>query len=189
MSDPDDERRLLDRLATGEPEAFAQLYELYGPRLYGTALGLLRNPDAAEDAVQDLFVALVRSRSALRSVESLPAYLFSSLFRRVHRNPSGLRITPASEFEDATDPRPGPPLLASRKEDRQRLAAAIQLLPESQQEVLTLKVDGELTFTEIGAVLGISPNTAASRYRYALERLRELLAEARPTMMEPRNDA
>lgn len=189
MSDADDERRLLDRLATGEPEAFAQLYEIYGARLYRTALGMLRRADAAEDAVQDLFMALVRSRSALRSVESLPAYLFSSLFRRLHRSPSGLRITRSSEFEDAADSRPGPPLLASRQEDRQRLAAAVQLLPEPQQEVLTLKVNGELTFAEIGAVLGISPNTAASRYRYALERLRELLAETRPTTMEPWNDA
>ncbi len=189
MSDADDERRLLDRLATGEPAAFAQLYDIYGARLYRTALGLLRRTDAAEDAVQDLFVALVRSRSALRAVESLPAYLFSSLYRRLHRIPFGPRISPASEFEHTTDPRPGPPLLASQQEDCQRLAAAVQLLPESQQEVLTLKVDGELTFAEIGAVLGISPNTAASRYRYALDKLRQLLADPVRTTTEPRNDS
>lgn len=189
MSNPDDERHLLDRLATGEPEAFAQLYEIYGARLYRTALRLLRRTDAAEDAVQDLFVALVRSRSALRAAEILPAYLFSSLYRRLQRIPSGPQIAPALELLHTTDPGPGPVRLASELEDRQRLAEAVQLLPEPQQEVLTLKVDGELTFAEIGAVLGISPNTAASRYRYALERLRELLAETRPTTMEPWNDA
>lgn len=189
MSDADDERHLLDRLATGEPEAFAQLYEIYGARLYRTALGLLRRTDAAEDAVQDLFVALVRSRSALRAVESLPAFLFSSLYRRLHRIPSGPRISPASEFEHTTDPRPGPLMLASDREDRQRLSAAVQLLPKLQQDVITLKVDGELTFAEIGAVLGISPNTAASRYRYALDKLRELLADPVSSTTEPRNDS
>ncbi|OPX21729.1 MAG: hypothetical protein B1H04_06155 [Planctomycetales bacterium 4484_123] len=40
---------------------------------------------------------------------------------------------------------------------------------------ISLKIDGQLTFAQIGEVLGISPNTAASRYRYALEKLRRLL--------------
>ena len=48
-------------------------------------------------------------------------------------------------------------------------------LPIEQREVLSLKIDGGLTFAEIAAVLGIRPNTAASRYRYALEKLRTLL--------------
>ena len=38
-----------------------------------------------------------------------------------------------------------------------------------------MKIDGQLTFAEIGRVLGVSPNTAASRYRYALEKLRAML--------------
>ena len=62
-------------------------------------------------------------------------------------------------------------------ERREQLAAALRTLPESQREVVVLKVDGELTFEQIGATLSISANTAASRYRYALERLRGLLSE------------
>jgi DNA-directed RNA polymerase specialized sigma24 family protein len=44
-----------------------------------------------------------------------------------------------------------------------------------QREIIALKIDGELTFAQIGEVLGISPNTAASRYRLALEKLRTAL--------------
>ena len=44
-----------------------------------------------------------------------------------------------------------------------------------QREVIALKVDGGLTFAEVAACLGVSPNTAASRYRYALEKLRAAL--------------
>jgi RNA polymerase sigma-70 factor (ECF subfamily) len=50
-------------------------------------------------------------------------------------------------------------------------------LPEAQREVLVLKVWGGLSFPQIAAALGIPANTAASRYRYALARLRERLAE------------
>jgi RNA polymerase sigma-70 factor (ECF subfamily) len=51
-------------------------------------------------------------------------------------------------------------------------------LPPKQREVIAMKIDGELTFAEIGAVLGVSANTAASRYRYALEKLRRSLEDA-----------
>jgi RNA polymerase sigma-70 factor (ECF subfamily) len=49
-------------------------------------------------------------------------------------------------------------------------------LPEEQREVLALKIWGEQTFEQIGASLGVPPNTAASRYRYALKTLRRELS-------------
>jgi RNA polymerase sigma-70 factor (ECF subfamily) len=55
------------------------------------------------------------------------------------------------------------------------LARAVAALPEPQREVLALKFDGGLTFAEIAAIVGASPNTVASRYRYALEKLRAVL--------------
>jgi len=64
---------------------------------------------------------------------------------------------------------------ASRDEE---LEQAVKTLPPSLREVLVLKVWSGLTFQEIAATLGIPANTAASRYRYALERLRETLKEA-----------
>ena len=58
-----------------------------------------------------------------------------------------------------------------------------------QRELIALKIDGELTFAEIAACLGISPNTAASRYRYALEKLRARFEEEyhapRPASSQP----
>ena len=52
---------------------------------------------------------------------------------------------------------------------------ALQKLPPAQSEVVVLKIWEDMTFLEIGAVLGESPNTAASRYRYALEKLTQHL--------------
>lgn len=65
-------------------------------------------------------------------------------------------------------------------EDRERarlLQAALSRLPEAQREVITLKIWGGLSFAEIATALDVPPNTAASRYRYALEELRKLPKE------------
>jgi RNA polymerase sigma-70 factor, ECF subfamily len=63
--------------------------------------------------------------------------------------------------------------LADRQLQRRAwLRESLATLPHEQREIIALRIDGELTFAEIAAMLGISPNTAASRYRYALEKLR-----------------
>ena len=65
------------------------------------------------------------------------------------------------------------------EDDEQRaLVAALDLLPNEQREVLTLKIWSEFTFAEIASALGISQNTAASRYRYALAALKKNLPSA-----------
>ena len=61
--------------------------------------------------------------------------------------------------------------------DTERLTQALTMLPPEQREVLSLKIAGELTFAQIGEVLSVSQNTAASRYRYALEKLHAVLKE------------
>ena len=57
------------------------------------------------------------------------------------------------------------------------LQSALASLPDEQREVVVLKIWGQLTFEEAAAVIGVSPNTAASRYRYALEKLKDIWHE------------
>lgn len=79
----------------------------------------------------------------------------------------------------AQEPAP-PEWFAPEIEDRERarlLQEALARLPGDQRDVVTLKIWGGLTFAEIAATLDISANTAASRYRYALEELRKLTKE------------
>ena len=171
MPRPDDE--LLAGLAAGREDAFRAAYERFAPRLLAVACGILGTRDEAEDAVQDLFLSLVKSRPTLGRVENLSAYLFASLRHAAARRIARQRIMP-----QATDPARPPEWRAPAKseipaERSARLEQALASLPPEQREVIALKVDGGLTFHEIAAVLGTSPNTAASRYRYALEKLRE----------------
>ncbi len=164
---------LIVGLAACDARALEALYDRMSGRLYRAALGMLSRREDAEDAVQEVFVALVRSRR-LRGVRDLEAYLFASLRHAAARCAARrARLTLASEEtlrqapshgEHNADERPG-----------QELERALDALPPKQREVIALKIEGELTFAQIGLVLGTSGNTAASRYRYALEKLRGIL--------------
>lgn len=67
----------------------------------------------------------------------------------------------------------------SQDETRRILVAGMKMLPKKFSEVISMKLWGERTFAEIGEALGISLNTAASRYRYGVEALRKQLASSR----------
>jgi RNA polymerase sigma-70 factor (ECF subfamily) len=156
-------------------DAVAALYDRFAPALYRTALTLLSRSDLAEDAVQETFVGLVRARVEPTDLENAKAYLFAALRHaaaKVLTRQARDRCVPLTELDE----RPG-----ARRPDLHRAAElewAVRTLPADQREVIALKIDGGLTFAEIAACLGVSPNTAASRYRYALEKLRATLGEA-----------
>jgi RNA polymerase sigma-70 factor (ECF subfamily) len=144
-------------------DALALLYDRFAPALFRTACGLLGNAADAEDVVHDVFVALARSWARLPAIVDARSYLFVALQRAVARR--AVRRKPEALPDNVADPRRPP-------ERDDRLEQALARLPAEQREVVVLKIDGELTFAELAAVLGISANTAASRYRYAMEKLR-----------------
>jgi RNA polymerase sigma factor (sigma-70 family) len=169
---------LLLGLADGEEWAFAALYDRFATRMYRAALRMLGRREDAEDAVQDVFMAAVRSRQRLRDLRDLTAYLFAALHRAVGRcavrRARALRVSPT-----ATDEAIAPVERAACDDpDWHRLQRAIRSLPDQQREVLTLKIDGELTFAQIAQIMGASVSTVASRYQYALKKLRTSLGAA-----------
>ncbi|MGA2619109.1 MAG: sigma-70 family RNA polymerase sigma factor [Thermoguttaceae bacterium] len=176
MQSPGTDPLLLD-LAAGDERAYALLYDRFAGRLYRVALAMLGRAEDAEDVVQELFLAVVRSRKRLPYVQDLTAYMFSSLRRAAGRRSA--RLAPPAVPLDAVGEPAAP---ADRPEadspHTAALARAMQSLPPKQREVIALKFDAELTFAEIARVIGISSNTAASRCRYALEKLRLALLRA-----------
>ena len=168
---------LAQSLAAGDPEAFATLYDRLAPRLVNTARTMTGSIADAEDVVHDLFVELARGRGRLATVADLDAYVFTMLRhavgKRRRRSATDRRAVDRIATERHAAGRDFVPPDPGSDDD---LAAAVASLPGEQREVIALKIDGGLTFAEIAAVTGTSPNTAASRYRYALEKLRTLLA-------------
>lgn len=161
----------LARLAKGDPSALDELYDHFGPQCYRYALGMLGRAEAAEDALQELFLELARARGRLGPVRSGRAYLFAMLRHAVWRRLRRSRERsgePAAVFE-----RPLPSgIPESAALD---VESALAGLPAEQREVVVLKIYQDMTFAEIADATRVSQNTAASRYRYAIERLRELL--------------
>ena len=131
----------------------------------------------AEDVVQEAFVRFWRSRP---DADDPTAYLFACVrshaldWRRGQSRRA--RREAAAARPERTEPLFAPKL--EQNERRAALEAAVATLPAEQREVLVLKIWGGLTFPQIAGALGLSPNTAASRYRYALAKLREQLTEA-----------
>lgn len=70
--------------------------------------------------------------------------------------------------------------------EEQNLRRALVALPDDQRQVIVLHIWGELTFSQIGNLLGISLNTAGSRYRYALAKLRDLMCAKEDTRANSR---
>jgi RNA polymerase sigma-70 factor (ECF subfamily) len=128
----------------------------------------------AEDVVQEAFVRFWRSQER---IEEPVAYLYACVKHCALDWHRGQRRRERRELAVAC-PEAASLFEAAIEQDERRLVieTALRQLPTNQAEVLVMKIWGGLTFPQIAAALGISANTAASRYRYALAKLREQLA-------------
>lgn len=153
-----------------------QLYDKYSRSLYRFAFAITGSSEDAEDAVQEVFVRVAREIKCLQKVESIKAYLFTSTrnaaysILRKRKRKSEIHEAMCSEFlsrsAGAGD---------SSRLDASLVCRAMADLPIEQREVLVLKIYDEMTFKEIADTTGTSINTTASRYKYAVAKLRETL--------------
>lgn len=156
-------------LGRGDRSALTRLYDLTAPRLLRYAETLTRNRADAEDAMQSALVKVARKPKQLAKADKPWAYLV-----RVVRNEAlkviGRRRPVASlaSLLQAWRPLECP---VEQQESREKVQQAVARLPAEQAEVVVLKIWEQFTFAEIAELISESPNTAASRYRYALEKL------------------
>jgi RNA polymerase sigma-70 factor, ECF subfamily len=150
-------------------------FNAHGSALVLLARQIVPTSADAEDVVQEAFVRFWRSRA---SVVDPVAYLFRCV-KHCALDWQRSRRRQARREEQAARPEMEP-LFACGAEHNERQAViedALRYLPAEQAEVLVLKIWGELTFPQIAEALDIPPNTATSRYRYAIAKLRGSFAE------------
>ena len=126
----------------------------------------------AEDIVQEAFVRFWRRQHSIENRALLYATVRSTALDHLRSDQRRARREAAVALDGAQHLEPQ---FTTVDEGQQMLAAAVERLPNEQREVVILKIWNELTFAEIGHVLEISQNTAASRYRYALGALKKIL--------------
>lgn len=165
---------LTQALAAGDPEAFAAVYDRFAARLFAMATTMTGSATEAEDIVHDLFVDLATHRQRFAGVNDLDAYLFTALRHAVSRQ-WRRRSIHRKAIDRMQQELPREATYTDQPPPDEALAAALASLPAVQREVVALKTAGGLTFAEIARVTNTRPNTAASRYRYALAQLRRLL--------------
>ena len=154
-----------------------RLYDAHAPALFAFLLNFTRNEADTRDLLQELFIKLAQRPELLRDVREERHFLLRlahnlaiDLIRRRatrEKNYEQFAADAASLFAPSADP--------DEQAFRDALTRALGELPADQRAVLHLKLWEGLTFEQIAAALDMSPNTAASRYRYGLDKLRDRL--------------
>jgi RNA polymerase sigma-70 factor (ECF subfamily) len=143
-----------------------------GPGLLLFARQWVRSVADAEDVVQEAFVRFWRRDLNIRNRALLYAAVRSAALDLIRRDSRRARRENEAFAETEHHVQPQ---FEQMDDSKRELAYAVGRLPRDQREVIVMKIWNELTFAEISETLGISQNTAASRYRYALANLKKTL--------------
>jgi RNA polymerase sigma-70 factor (ECF subfamily) len=166
-----DQRELIDRAKRGDHVAFAELVDGSLRRLDAAARLILRDPDLAQDAVQDALIRAWRDLPGLREPDRFDAWLHRltvnaclDLLRRRRRRPIEVELSPidAMRMPDQT----------SAFDEHELLDAALQRLDPGHRAVVALHYLLGMPLPEVATSLGIPYGTAKSRLHYALAAMR-----------------
>ncbi len=172
-----DEKILIWKFNRGSKDALRRLYEKYKDDLLGLAVTLLRDRSLAEDVVHDVFVSFARTAGGFTLSGTMKGYL-STCVANCARDRNRLRSARNVGLDAAKDlgaDSDDPVEYAVGSEEAGRLQQVLGRLPYEQCEIIVLHLHQEMRFREIAEALGVSINTAQSRYRYGLEKLRSIL--------------
>ncbi len=159
-------------------QSVAEIYDAHADQLYRYALILLTDHAAAEDAMQQVFAKLARNSGTVSGIKNESQYLKTAIrnecFRILadkKRRRQYLQSDTGNALLQQVAPEQG------SDEQREEIETALKKLPPEQRETVYLKVYEDMTFKEIAKLLKIEPNTAASRYRYGMDKLRQHLTD------------
>jgi len=182
----DEDAQLMLAYARGEMRAFETLYARHRGALYRYLMRQARDGEVANDLFQEVWSRVVVNRSRYEPRAKFRTFLFTLAHncfidhcRRVKARPAGLGI----EDADAADLLPAaeearPENTLERAEETRRYRAALATLPPEQRDVYLLHEESDLSLDEIARVTGVGAETAKSRLRYAVAKLKAALVAA-----------
>ena len=173
-----EDRTLKTGFNRGDGDAIRCIYQKYKDDLLRLAVALLHDECLAEDVLNDSFVALTQSIGKVRVRGKLRSYLTTCVVNRarnVYRARKKKRTVAIEEAADVQSLSDRPEKSAEFNEEYRRARDAMAKLPYEQREVIVLYLRSDLRFREIAGLQDVSINTAMSRYRCGLGKLRSLL--------------
>ena len=189
-----EETLLVLQCQRGSQKALTRIYEKYKADLLLLAMGLLNDKTAAEDIVHDVFLSFVRGLDGFRLTGSLKGFLLTCTANHARNWNKAERVrgrlgvpasagsaplkggTPNRGLDTAARSVAEEPLeTLICNEQLELLSGALTELPFEQREIVMLHLHGRMTFQAIAKAMQISTNTAKSRYRYGIDKLRVTL--------------
>jgi RNA polymerase sigma-70 factor (ECF subfamily) len=180
-----DERFLFSRLAEGDEDAFRQLFHFYNKQLQPFVVKLTRNPAAAEEVLQEVFLKVWAHRERLAEVENPKAYIIRIVSNEsidfLQRQTKERRL---AEYISKTslDGAPSPEQSFSYRETEQRLQQAIERLPEACRQIYRMSREQYKRIPEIASELNLSNSTVKNQLVKALKSIRLHLGNLLPAL-------
>lgn len=188
-----EDTRLMNAFKKGDAKAFEQLLQRHRKPVYNFCLKMLGHPEAAEDAMQEVFLRVCRSAKDWEKQAKFTTWLYTiarnhcidAIRKASYRKTAsldqslkdgeegGATLGDRVSDDDAVTPDRGAESLRLRK----KLTDAVGALSQEQREVFVMREYAGMPFKEIAKVIGVPENTVKSRMRYALEHLRTHLAK------------
>ncbi|WP_373511729.1 RNA polymerase sigma factor [Persicitalea sp.] len=167
-----------DKFRAGDRAAFARIFELHYGQLYSYGKQFLTDVSLTEDAIQDLFISLWRTRENLSQVDNIKFYLFRCLRRNIRRISQREQRTQSQDIflvsEDNGHLSQSPDFLLGSDEPllTRRLKAIVAELPKRQREVVMLRYYENFDTDEIALIMGITEKTVRNTLFNAMTTLR-----------------
>src|SRR5579875_109061 len=176
------DEELMELVGQRDPDAFAIVLERHADAAYSLAYRIVGNNEAAEDVLQEAFLALWRFGNYDRSKGSVRTWILSIVHNRAidTLRRKGARPTQAMDADELLRNRPAEERTeetVAHRERAARLRSALDLLPEEQRRVVELAYFGGFTHAEIAALSELPIGTVKGRMRLALQKLRDELEE------------
>ena len=178
--DSSDETLML-RYRDGDLKAFDRLYQRHNNALYRFILRQCGDAATAEELFQDVWLKLISARGRYRAEAKFTTYLYRIAHHRLvdhYRLQARRPHLCDNEIPDPAalaDPQPQPDQQEQRRRRALRLLGLLEQLPQPQREAFLLRAEAGMSLGQIAAVTGVSQETAKSRLRYAVAKLRQQL--------------
>lgn len=180
MAHTPDDSALMLRYGDGDVQAFEMLYRRHKDAIYRYLLRLSGHRDSADDIFQDVWGKIIKARESYRPTAKFTTFLyrvahncFIDYVRRNKRHSTNTVLQP----ELHSDPGESVEMATERRLARERLDIALGNLPEEQRDAFLLHEEGGLSVDQIATVTGCNRETAKSRLRYAVAKLRNAIDE------------
>jgi RNA polymerase sigma-70 factor (ECF subfamily) len=169
----------VQRARDGDDGAFGVIVEIYRDRLFGLALGIVRNRSAAEDVVQEALIKAYQNLKRFRGEASIYTWLYRIAVNTAHNHLRKLGRRPGVDFEEVAPfieaRQPNPAESAASSELGEAINDAISRLPPRQREVFILHYFEQMTHREIADTLGVTEGAVKANFFHAVQKLKGAL--------------